>query len=64
VQDAQDLRLHGDVQGGRRLVGEDEVGVVRDRHRDHHTLPHAAGQFVRKRTGASERQYVDVGWTS
>jgi hypothetical protein len=43
----QHLGLHGDVEGGRRFVGDDEVGIACDRDRDHHALPQAAGEFVR-----------------
>ena len=32
-----------------------ERRIVRDRHRDHHALPHAAGELVRKRGGALPR---------
>ena len=46
-QGVQDLRLHGDVERGGRLVGDDDLGIVDHRHRDHHALPHATGEFVR-----------------
>ena len=46
-QQLQDRRLHGDVEGRRRLVGDDDVGVARDRHRDDDALLLAAGQLVR-----------------
>ena len=36
-----------DVESGRRLVGDQEIGVVDERHRDHHALTHAAGELVR-----------------
>src|SRR6185295_2512163 len=42
LQQIEDLRLNGHVQRGRRLVGEDELGVARERHRDHHALAHTA----------------------
>ena len=42
------LSLHGDVECGRRLVGDDELRVTRDGDRDHHALPQAAGEFVRE----------------
>ena len=35
----QDLRLHRHVERGRRLVGDEHVGAVGERHRDHHALP-------------------------
>ena len=47
VEQLHDLRLHGDVERGGRLVGDQHLGVVGDRHRDHHPLAHAAGQLVR-----------------
>ena len=43
----EDLRLHGDVERGGRLVGDQQVGLVGERHRDHHALALAAGQLVR-----------------
>ena len=45
----QDLALDDDVERGRRLVHDHELGPERERHRDHHALPHAAGQLVRVR---------------
>ena len=47
LQERQDLRLDGDVERGRRLVGDQDVGIVGERHRDHHALPLAAGKLVR-----------------
>ena len=41
-EQVHDLRLHGHVQGGRWLVGDQEERVVGDGHRDHCPLPHAA----------------------
>ena len=43
----QDLALHGDVERGGRLVGDDDVGPVQQRDRDRHALAHAAGELVR-----------------
>ena len=43
----EDLRLHGDVERGRRLVGDQQLGVVGQRHRDHRALAHAARELVR-----------------
>ena len=43
----QDLRLHGDVERRRRLVGDQQVGLVGERHRDHHALALPAGELVR-----------------
>ena len=43
----EDLGLHGDVERGRRLVGDQELRVAAQRHADHHALAHAAGHLVR-----------------
>ena len=43
----EDLRLHGDVERGGRLVGDQQLRVADQRHRDHRALPHAAGELVR-----------------
>ena len=43
----EDLRLDGDVERGGRLVGDQQVGLHRQRHRDHHALAHAARELVR-----------------
>jgi hypothetical protein len=48
LQQLQDLRLHGDVERGRRLVGDQQFRTVRERHRDHHPLALAAGKLVRE----------------
>ena len=47
VHQRQDLRLRRHVERGRRLVGDQQVGVVDERHRDHHALAHAARELVR-----------------
>ena len=47
LQQAQHLPLHGHVQGGGRLVGQDERGRAHQPHADHRPLPHAAGELVR-----------------
>ena len=47
AQQLEDLRLHGDVERGRRLVGDDERRPAGQRDRDHHALPHAARQLMR-----------------
>ena len=46
-QQLEDLRLHGDVERGGRLVGDQQIGLVGERHRDHHALALAAGQLMR-----------------
>ena len=43
----EDLRLRRHVERRRRLVGDQQVGVVDERHRDHHALAHAARELVR-----------------
>ena len=47
ADELQDLRLDGDVERGGGLVGDEQLGVARQRHRDHHPLAHAARQLVR-----------------
>jgi hypothetical protein len=42
-----DLRLHRDVERGGRLVGDEQIGLVGERHGDHHALALAAGQLMR-----------------
>ena len=44
----EDLRLHRHVEGGRRLVGDQDRRPVHERHRDHRPLAHAAGELMRK----------------
>ena len=46
-QQVEDLRLHGDVERGRRLVGDQQRGVAGQRHGDHRALAHPAGELVR-----------------
>jgi hypothetical protein len=43
----EDLGLDGDVEGGRGLVGDDQLGVAGEPDGDHHALAHAAGELVR-----------------
>jgi hypothetical protein len=43
----EDLRLHGDVQGRGRLVGDQHLRLVGQGHRDHGALAHAPGELVR-----------------
>ena len=52
VDHLEDLRLHRDVERRRRLVGDQHLRVVGDRHRDHHALAHAARELVRILVGA------------
>jgi len=46
-QQGQDLGLDGHVQGGRGLVGDQQLGLAGQRHGDHDPLPQAARQLVR-----------------
>ena len=55
AQQVEDLRLHRDVERGRRLVGDDERRAAGERDRDHHALPHAARQLMRIVVDASLR---------
>ena len=43
----EDLRLHRHVERGRGLVGDEQLRVADQRHRDHRALAHAAGELVR-----------------
>ena len=47
VDQLQDLRLDGDVERGGGLVGDQEVGLVGQRHGDHDALPLAARELMR-----------------
>src|SRR3546814_16553905 len=47
VQQGDDLRLDGDVEGGHRLVADDELRVEDQRAGDADALALAAGELVR-----------------
>ena len=47
LQLGEDLRLHGHVERGRGLIGEQDLGAEREPHRDHHALAHSARELVR-----------------
>jgi hypothetical protein len=47
AHEVEDLRLDGHVERGGRLVGDQQLGVARQRHRDHHALAHPARHLVR-----------------
>ena len=47
AQEVEDLRLDRDVERRRRLVGDEELRLAGERHRDHHALAHAARELVR-----------------
>jgi len=42
----ENLRSGGDVQRGRRLVGDEEIRIAGQRQRDHRPLAHSAAQLV------------------
>ena len=46
-QELEDLRLHGDVERGRRLIGDQKIGTIGERHGDHHPLALSARELVR-----------------
>ena len=47
VEDRQHLHLHGDVEGGGGLVGDEEHRAGGQHDRDHRPLAHAARELVR-----------------
>ena len=47
AQQFQDLRLDGDIERRGGLVGQQHLGLARQRHGDHHALTHAAAEPVR-----------------
>ena len=62
----EDPRLDRHVERGRRLVGDQDLRVAGERHRDHHALAHAAGELVRvlvdaplRRRDADEVEQLD-----
>ena len=48
LEQLENLRLDGDVEGGGRLVGNQQGRFVGQRHGDHDALPLAARQLMRK----------------
>src|SRR5215217_6279173 len=46
LEQVDDLRLDRDVERCGRLVRDDQLRVVDQRHRDHHALTHAAGELM------------------
>ena len=51
VEDVEHLGLEGDVERGGRLVGDEQRGVVGERHGEHRPLAHPAGELVRVLVG-------------
>ena len=47
VHELQDLRLNGHVERRGRLVRDQQLRTAGQRHGDHDTLPHTAGELVR-----------------
>ena len=47
LQQVEDLGLHGDVEGGGRLVRDEDPRPAGERDGDHHPLAHAAGELMR-----------------
>ena len=47
AQQFEDLRLNGHVEGGRRFIGDQQVGGIGQRHGDHHPLALPATELVR-----------------
>jgi hypothetical protein len=56
AQQLEDLRRDRHVECRGRLVGDEQARLAGQRHRDHHALPHAAGQLVRKGPEAAGRR--------
>ena len=46
VEDGEDLHLHRRVERRGGLVCDEQVGIGSEHHRDHHPLPHPAGELV------------------
>ena len=47
LEQREHLRLRHDVERGRRLVGDHDLGIAGQGQRDHHALAHAARELVR-----------------
>ena len=56
AQQVEDLRLDRHVERRRRLVGDQELRLARERHRDHRALAHAARELVRVVADAARRR--------
>jgi hypothetical protein len=54
-QQVENAGLDGDVERCRGLVGDQDLGVARKGHRDHHALAHAARELVRVLADAPAR---------
>ncbi len=60
ADERQDLLLDGHVQGGGRLVGDEQLGLAGQGHGDDHPLALAAGELVRV-AGEAVFRVVDAG---
>ena len=47
LQEFEDLRLNSDIERGRRLIGDQKIGAIGQRHGDHHPLALSAGELMR-----------------
>jgi hypothetical protein len=55
-EQVEDLRLDGDIKSSGRLIGNQQLGIARQRHRDHDALAHATRELVRIVTHAPFRR--------
>ena len=55
LENLEDLRLHGHVEGRGRFVRDQNLGFIGDGHGDHDALTHSSGELVRVLTGAIGR---------
>ena len=47
LKQLENLRLHGDIQRGGWLIGDEYLRISDQRHGNHHSLTHAPGEFMR-----------------
>ena len=55
AEQIDDARLRRDIERRSRLVGDQDIRVDGDRHRDHHALTHSARELVRVAVEAARR---------
>ena len=55
ANEIEDLRLDRDVEGRRRLVGDQQARPHREPHRDHRALLQPAGELVRETDAPGQR---------
>ena len=55
LEDLEDLGLDRHVEGGRRLVGDEQLRLEGEGHGDHHPLAHPARELVREALAAASR---------